>query len=193
MHRTRGGHAASKPIDHMRSTQHHVRHSEAHIWIEFRVKQLTLMPATCREHRGYAQHKTGAKELGAIPCALTTREVTGCGTWPCYNTILESCPTGRVMWNTRPTTSDWWRTYLSEQCQVHLFQTSRQRSVPSRGPVACHADSPPPGLPLTFLFQTCRDRLVDSKEKMQDIQDANPAHSPRKTPDCNLPPSPCHM
>ena len=87
MHRTRGGHTASKPIDHMRSTQHHVRHSEAHIWIEFRVKQLTLMPATCREHRGYAQHKTGAKELGTIPCALTTREATGCGTWPRYNTI----------------------------------------------------------------------------------------------------------
>ena len=69
------------------------------------------------------------------------------------------------------------------------FQTSRQRSVPSRGPVACHADSPPPGLPLTFLFQTCRDRLVDSKEKMQDIQDANPAHSLCKTRDCNLHPS----
>ena len=66
---------------------------------------------------------------------------------------------------------------------------SRQRSVPSRGPVACHADSPPPGLPLTFLFQTCRDRLVDSKEKMQDIQDTNPAHSLCKTRDCNLHPS----
>ena len=63
LHRTRGGHTASKPIDHMWSTQHHVRHSEALIWIEFRVKQLTLMPATCREHRGYAQHET----LGTPP------------------------------------------------------------------------------------------------------------------------------
>ena len=78
MHRTRGGHTASKPIDHMWSTQHHVRHSEALIWIEFRVKQLTLMPATCREHRGYAQHET----LGTPPVlTLEHRGKWACSSW----------------------------------------------------------------------------------------------------------------
>ena len=167
MHRTRGGHAASKPIDHMRSTQHHVRHSEAHIWIEFRVKQLTLMPATCREHRGYAQHKTGAEELGTIPCALTTREVPGCGTWTCYNTILKSCPVGRMMWNTRPTTTRMVEDPIVRTMPSPSIPDFPTKTVPSRGPIA---GSPPHGRPTDFPLSDllgsvrvrprCEDELV---------------------------------
>ena len=51
LHRTRSDRVASKPIEHMRGTQHHVnKHSEAHIWIEFRVKQPTLTPVGQTAH-----------------------------------------------------------------------------------------------------------------------------------------------
>ena len=63
LYRTRGG-AASKPIDHMWSTQHHVRHGEALIWIEFRVKQLTLMPANLQRAQRLWTTRDRSKRIG---------------------------------------------------------------------------------------------------------------------------------